>query len=446
MSRNYKDLDEYKLVSSRVETGERDDDWDRRDKESEKRSYFKRQYIIDEKGRKRELSCKDGSDWRRKEEWECNRAKASSRECQRNRERDNWEWEKSRSSSKKRVCPRRDNWRWGDRDEREWNERSYKNNRKEANRSLSRENLRLKDEIHRLRKADAGWGKNRSRNRRDKEVVEYRNIYNKYIKENNNDRIKINELESRYSESLRISKDLKLDLDKQRERNRLLEEDNKALFRDLKELERLYEIEKKNVKQVERIVEKPVEVEKIVEVERIVEKPVEVEKIVEVERIVEKPVEVEKIVEKIIEKPVEKVIEVERVIEKPVYVERQSVNRERVERLEVERRAPTRVIHTHSYVQNLDLSRRENLGRVSRIEEERRGSRVSNRSGSRIIYAQERSVRDNRRGDNEDYVKCLNNCEEKFARESSVKRRRSSSQGWRLNSPTEKASKIDNLA
>ena len=41
---------------------------------------------------------------------------------------------------------------------------------------------------------------------------------------------------------------------------------------------------------VERIVEKPVEVEKIVE--RIVEKPVEVEKIVE--RVVEKPVEVEK--------------------------------------------------------------------------------------------------------------------------------------------------------
>ncbi len=48
---------------------------------------------------------------------------------------------------------------------------------------------------------------------------------------------------------------------------------------------------------VERIVEKPVEVEKIVE--RIVEKPVEVEKIVE--RIVEKPVEVEKIVERIVE-------------------------------------------------------------------------------------------------------------------------------------------------
>jgi hypothetical protein len=59
---------------------------------------------------------------------------------------------------------------------------------------------------------------------------------------------------------------------------------------------------------VERIVEKPVEVEKIVE--RIVEKPVEVEKIVE--RIVEKPVEVEKIVERIVEKPVE----VEKIVER----------------------------------------------------------------------------------------------------------------------------------
>ena len=49
---------------------------------------------------------------------------------------------------------------------------------------------------------------------------------------------------------------------------------------------------------VERIVEKPVEVEKIVE--RIVEKPVEVEKIVD--RIVEKPVEVEKIVDRIVER------------------------------------------------------------------------------------------------------------------------------------------------
>ena len=49
---------------------------------------------------------------------------------------------------------------------------------------------------------------------------------------------------------------------------------------------------------VEKIVEKPVEVEKIVE--KIVEKPVEVEKIVE--KIIEKPVEVEKIVEKVVER------------------------------------------------------------------------------------------------------------------------------------------------
>jgi len=62
---------------------------------------------------------------------------------------------------------------------------------------------------------------------------------------------------------------------------------------------------------VERIVEKPVEVEKIVE--RIVEKPVEVEKIVD--RIVEKPVEVDRIVERIVEKPVEVEKIVERIVE-----------------------------------------------------------------------------------------------------------------------------------
>ncbi|MBM4279946.1 MAG: DUF2760 domain-containing protein [Deltaproteobacteria bacterium] len=51
-------------------------------------------------------------------------------------------------------------------------------------------------------------------------------------------------------------------------------------------------------------------------VERIVEKPVEVEKIVErvVEKVVEKPVEVEKIVERVVEKTVEKVVE--KVVEK----------------------------------------------------------------------------------------------------------------------------------
>jgi hypothetical protein len=57
-------------------------------------------------------------------------------------------------------------------------------------------------------------------------------------------------------------------------------------------------------------------VERIVEVEKVVEKPVEVI----VEKIVEKPVE--KIVEKIVEKPVEKIVEkeviVEKIVEKPV--------------------------------------------------------------------------------------------------------------------------------
>ena len=47
-----------------------------------------------------------------------------------------------------------------------------------------------------------------------------------------------------------------------------------------------------------------------VPVEKIVEKPVEVEKIVEVEKPVEVPVEVEKVVEKIVEVPVEKPVEV----------------------------------------------------------------------------------------------------------------------------------------
>ncbi len=72
--------------------------------------------------------------------------------------------------------------------------------------------------------------------------------------------------------------------------------------------------ETSQIQYVEKIVEKPVEVEKIVE--KIVEKPVEVEKIVE--KIVEKPVEVEKIVEKIVEKP----IEVEKIVEVPVEVEK----------------------------------------------------------------------------------------------------------------------------
>ena len=53
-------------------------------------------------------------------------------------------------------------------------------------------------------------------------------------------------------------------------------------------------------------------VEVIKEVEKVVEKPVEVVK--EVEKVVEKPVEVVKEVEKVVEKPVEVVKEVEKIV------------------------------------------------------------------------------------------------------------------------------------
>ena len=79
---------------------------------------------------------------------------------------------------------------------------------------------------------------------------------------------------------------------------------------------------------VDRVIEKPVTVEKIVEVpvEKIVEKVVEVEKIVtvekpyEVEKIVyvDKPVEVERIVEVQVPVEVEKIVEVDKIIEVPV--------------------------------------------------------------------------------------------------------------------------------
>ena len=92
----------------------------------------------------------------------------------------------------------------------------------------------------------------------------------------------------------------------------------------------MYTIAVKPLPESDRVVEVPVEVEKIVEipVEKVVEVPVEkiVEKIVEVpvdnvvERVVEVPVE--KIIEKIVEVPVEKIVEVpvEKVIEKVVEV------------------------------------------------------------------------------------------------------------------------------
>lgn len=73
----------------------------------------------------------------------------------------------------------------------------------------------------------------------------------------------------------------------------------------------------KEIVEVEKIVEKPVEIIKEVPVEKIVEKVVE--KPVEVIKEVEKPVEVIKEVEKIVEVPVEKVVEkvIEKEVEKP---------------------------------------------------------------------------------------------------------------------------------
>lgn len=482
MSRNCKDLDGYKLVSSRVEVGDRDDDWEYKGREGEKRSYFKRQYVIDEKGRKKELVSDDDRDWNwrrdqsyerrrdldRDREWECNKAKASSREYERRRDGDNWNWQKSRTNSRKKVCPERDNWRWGDRYDRNWRA-SSKSRDKLRSRSVSRENLRLKKDLHNLRKSDAGW--ERSRSRKDDEVVEYRNIYNTYIKEDR----KVqgpNPWESKYQKSVRINEDLRLELERLKKRNIALEEDNRNLYKDLSYFRSLYEKETKNVKTVERIVDRPVEqiVEKYIEVpvEKIVEKPVEkivevpvekrvevpvekivekivekpVDRIVEVEKIVEKPVDRIVEVEKIVERPIERVVEIEKVIERPVYVDRYN---ERTERVEVERRAPTRVIQTHSYVQNLDLSRRENQGRVSHIRSERSASRVSNKSGSRVIYAQDSSIRNNESNNYENNQTCLKECKRTSWRKiSQEKRRRSSSQGWRLNSPTQRPSQIQN--
>ena len=90
-------------------------------------------------------------------------------------------------------------------------------------------------------------------------------------------------------------------------------------------VEKIVEVEKRVEVPVEKVVEKRVEVpvEKIVEKEVIKEVPVEVEKIVEkiveVEKRVEVPVEkiVEKIVEKRVEVPVEKIVEKIVEVEKP---------------------------------------------------------------------------------------------------------------------------------
>ncbi|MDZ7880587.1 MAG: OmpA family protein [Saprospiraceae bacterium] len=79
------------------------------------------------------------------------------------------------------------------------------------------------------------------------------------------------------------------------------------------------------IQTVEKIVEKPVIVEKLVEKQVIVEKPVI--QVQTVEKIVEKPVIVEKLVEKqvIVEKPVIQVQTIEKVVEKPVVAEKPMV-------------------------------------------------------------------------------------------------------------------------
>jgi len=82
------------------------------------------------------------------------------------------------------------------------------------------------------------------------------------------------------------------------------------------------------IKYIDREVIKEIPVEKIVNIydnseptiiEKIVEKPVEVIK--EVEKIVEKPIEVIKEVEKIVEKPIEVIKEIEKIVEKQIIVE-----------------------------------------------------------------------------------------------------------------------------
>lgn len=118
-----------------------------------------------------------------------------------------------------------------------------------------------------------------------------------------------------------------------------------------------------DVKVVEKIVEKIVEVEKVVEVpvEKIVLKEVPVEKIIE--KIVEKEVPVE--VEKIIEKRVEVPVEVEKIVEK--IVEKVVVDDTRIKELESiieeERR------HTASLQARMDEAARSNADREAVMQE-----------------------------------------------------------------------------
>lgn len=121
--------------------------------------------------------------------------------------------------------------------------------------------------------------------------------------------------------------------------------------------------EPENVKVVEKIVEKIVEVEKVVEVpiEKIVLKEVPVEKIVE--KIVEKevPVEVEKIIEKRIEVPVEVEKIVEKIVEKVVVDDTRIKELESI--IEEERR------HTASLQARMDEAAKSNAEREAQMQE-----------------------------------------------------------------------------
>lgn len=121
--------------------------------------------------------------------------------------------------------------------------------------------------------------------------------------------------------------------------------------------------ESENVKVVEKIVEKIVEVEKVVEVpiEKIVLKEVPVEKIVE--KIVEKevPVEVEKIIEKRIEVPVEVEKIVEKIVEKVVVDDTRIKELESI--IEEERR------HTASLQARMDVAAKSNAEREAQMQE-----------------------------------------------------------------------------
>ena len=118
-----------------------------------------------------------------------------------------------------------------------------------------------------------------------------------------------------------------------------------------------------DVKVVEKIVEKIVEVEKVVEVpvEKIVLKEVPVEKIIEKTVVKEVPVEVEKIIEKRVEVPVEVEKIVEKIVEKVVVDDTRIKELESI--IEEERR------HTASLQARMDEAARSNADREAVMQE-----------------------------------------------------------------------------